>query len=52
MNDKEKVITERIKTALQLMTDLEKDRLLGFVDGVAFLAIKRAEQPPADHPRA
>ena len=46
MAEKEKQILETISKALPLMTDIEKERLLAFSEGMAYVAEHRAESQP------
>lgn len=41
MAEKEKQIIETISKALPLMTDIEKERLLAFSEGMAYVAERR-----------
>lgn len=49
MSEKEKMILENLGRAIPGMTDLEKERFLGFAEGVAFKAAGEAKSGEEQH---
>lgn len=50
MSDKEKKIMESFQKAIPKMSDLEKEKLLSFGEGIAFV-LNRREQETAAEPK-